>query len=209
MWVIGDMARELSQFFNGRLSEQDEGPQLIRIGPYDTVLSRYSAHAIGTGTVLSLLSSERLVQSADLWPNALWPYIFMGTPIWAMLRAIFNKIIAIQHIYRDRLIFLVTDGRSADGDPSQFGPGLLRQTGSTLVCCLLSDHNLPFSRQLFDSELEGLQQWERELFRMNPRITTDSAALSYRVSHIRCSTVRHERGGAACPRREQGKASQL
>jgi hypothetical protein len=29
----------------------------------------------------------------------------------------------------------------------------------------------------------------------------------YRVSHIRCSTARHERGCAACPRREQGKAT--
>jgi hypothetical protein len=27
----------------------------------------------------------------------------------------------------------------------------------------------------------------------------------YRVSHIRCSTARHARGCAACPRREQGK----
>jgi hypothetical protein len=29
----------------------------------------------------------------------------------------------------------------------------------------------------------------------------------YRVSHIRCSTTRHERGCAACPRYEQGKAT--
>jgi hypothetical protein len=28
-----------------------------------------------------------------------------------------------------------------------------------------------------------------------------------RVSHIRCRTARHERGCAACPRREQGKAT--
>jgi hypothetical protein len=27
------------------------------------------------------------------------------------------------------------------------------------------------------------------------------------MSHIRCSTARHERGCAACPRREQGKAT--
>jgi hypothetical protein len=32
-------------------------------------------------------------------------------------------------------------------------------------------------------------------------------AAEYRVSRIRCSTVRHERGYAACPRREQGKAT--
>jgi hypothetical protein len=29
----------------------------------------------------------------------------------------------------------------------------------------------------------------------------------YRVSNIRCSTVQHERGCAACPRSEQGKAT--
>jgi hypothetical protein len=29
----------------------------------------------------------------------------------------------------------------------------------------------------------------------------------YRVSHIRCSTARHEKGCTACPRREQGKGT--
>jgi hypothetical protein len=33
------------------------------------------------------------------------------------------------------------------------------------------------------------------------------AGVRYRVSHIRCSTARHERGWAPCPRREQGKAT--
>jgi hypothetical protein len=35
---------------------------------------------------------------------------------------------------------------------------------------------------------------------------TDNA-LNYRVSHIKCNTARHERGRAACPLREQGKAT--
>jgi hypothetical protein len=34
-----------------------------------------------------------------------------------------------------------------------------------------------------------------------------SPCVMYRVSHIRCSTARHERGCAACPRREQDKAT--
>jgi hypothetical protein len=33
------------------------------------------------------------------------------------------------------------------------------------------------------------------------------ADTKYRVSHIRCSTARHERGCAACPRHEQGKVT--
>jgi hypothetical protein len=36
---------------------------------------------------------------------------------------------------------------------------------------------------------------------------TMAVSLKYRVSHIRCSTARHERDCAACSRREQGKAT--
>jgi serine/threonine protein kinase len=35
----------------------------------------------------------------------------------------------------------------------------------------------------------------------------DKDGRCYRVSHIRCNTVRYERGCSACPRREQGKAT--
>jgi hypothetical protein len=45
--------------------------------------------------------------------------------------------------------------------------------------------------------------FERETEGVNPHSGL------YRVSHIRCSKVRHERGCTACLRSEQGKARQL
>jgi hypothetical protein len=33
--------------------------------------------------------------------------------------------------------------------------------------------------------------------------------ITYRVSHIRCSIARHERGCAVCPRREQGNSKKV
>jgi hypothetical protein len=45
-------------------------------------------------------------------------------------------------------------------------------------------------------------------FRISETANLKIAAIPfYRVFHIRCSTARHERGYAACPRREQGKAT--
>jgi aspartate kinase len=39
------------------------------------------------------------------------------------------------------------------------------------------------------------------------RIRTAFARINYRASDIRCSTARHEKGCAACARREQGKVT--
>jgi hypothetical protein len=52
-------------------------------------------------------------------------------------------------------------------------------------------------------------QLPSSLYRFSPVMTQSPSrlliSLIYRVSHIRCSTAPHERGCAACLRREQGK----
>jgi hypothetical protein len=63
-------------------------------------------------------------------------------------------------------------------------------------------------------KLVGEVRWYRDGHEENLRdeekiteIIEFSCPYSYRVSYIRCSTARHERGCAACQRREQSKAT--
>jgi hypothetical protein len=59
----------------------------------------------------------------------------------------------------------------------------------------LSEQYSPFCRRFFC-----------RILRVFPLVLDDFGSDRYRASHIRCSTARHERGCAACLRREQGKA---
>jgi hypothetical protein len=61
-------------------------------------------------------------------------------------------------------------------------------------------NEIPLNVQIMSRVLE-----DQQMLQFN--CLGDIVPQSYRVSHIRCSTARHARGCAACPRREQDKAT--
>jgi hypothetical protein len=97
------------------------------------------------------------------------------------------------------IVLLQVDGTHADADAK------FSEMVSVIVPQALNYHEKQEERdyakgrwyfeRLYDRILEK-KRWRIELLVEN-----------YRVSHIKCSTAHHERGRAACPRREQGKAT--
>ena len=102
--------------------------------------------------------------------------IYGMTPMRDTFRRIESMIVPIYRQYNTKIIMLLTDGESTDGSPIDFVPKFLEDTGTILVTCFFSRHDLRIPKTLFDTIPPNLTRYETDLFNMSSEITTDLIA---------------------------------
>ena len=107
--------------------------------------------------------------------NLIEPCIYAGTP---MCKALQDMASIFQNADSDnRILFILSDGDSADGDPHQLAEDL-KQRGVTIVSCLLIDEEIPNPRQLFDSnENPGATNASRTMYDMSSSVSNGTVAM--------------------------------
>jgi hypothetical protein len=106
--------------------------------------------------------------SMDTLGGTIRQYIYGSTPMRQALEESLNTFRQKPTITR-KVLFIVSDGRSTDGDPAGAAQGL-KEEGVTLATVYLTSNNTGTSRQLFDEVCDGWSEGQRTLFNMATKI---------------------------------------
>ena len=105
------------------------------------------------------------------------PYIFGYTPLCKTLE-ITSKY--FQKTYNNKVLFLLTDGDSTDGDPLIFCENI-KKLSVNIFCCCLSESKIDYPKMLFDKPDPKWGEYEKNMFFMSSTALTSSAAMKYLI----------------------------
>ena len=106
------------------------------------------------------------------------PYIFGGTP---MCKALKDAAAVFRKSNEDKkVLFILSDGMSADGDPLPIAQEL-RESGVTIATCFLTSDTIVNAKFLFDSECQFPDQGTQVLLEMSSTMSNTHTPVSYLV----------------------------
>ena len=107
------------------------------------------------------------------------PYIFGGTPMCMSLdsaKAVFNE----TNRNSTKVLFLLSDGEAADGDPRPIA-ARLRQFGVTIVTCFLTSDHIENPKSLLDPTTTFQDKGRQALIEMSSTMPNTNTPVSYLV----------------------------
>jgi hypothetical protein len=112
--------------------------------------------------------------------GALTKYIYGRTPMCEALRHSFDVIQTHRAEYDQRILLVVSDGQSTDGDPVPFVESMRQNLNVVVVCCFITESGVIPSKQLFDAETRPFSRIDgfTQVFRMSSRVSTDLPAFA-------------------------------
>jgi uncharacterized protein YegL len=114
----------------------------------------------------------------SIWIDRLTPFIYGCTPMVQAFQKAFEVMEKFKNLYQDKVLFVITDGNSTDGNPKEMVLSMKEQTQTLIVSCMLTINDIESPRRLYDTCPSSLTEYEKNLFLLSSVVSIDSPAFS-------------------------------
>lgn len=130
-----------------------------------------------TGTTSRSSTTRRSLTRSQLsaLTNAIEPFIYGNTPMCEAIRSAVH--VFRTNSYGKKVLFLLSDGESTDGNPVQFAQQL-RDSDVTVFACLLTSNNISHPRRLYYEPDPNWTQAQKQLFELSSTVENSHSAMS-------------------------------
>ena len=127
------------------------------------------------------LSSFLDSSSKNRYLNEIESIIYGYTPMNKVFNDLFNFINNNNFLYKNKVIFLLSDGESTDGNPKDNVIEQLKNTNSHLISCFLSSESQNCPKKIYDEndKINNLTKGEKILFEMSSIISSTNPFFDY------------------------------
>ena len=95
------------------------------------------------------------------------------------LTKIKDEIIPIKNDYDNKIIFLITDGKSADGSIRSIIEEIKKEVNAYIIVLFVSSHDLNRPKELFNNLPDNLYDYEKDLFEASSSLNSNLEMFSY------------------------------
>jgi hypothetical protein len=135
------------------------------------LLKQITTTSSGSQTTQRSLTSSQL----STLTAAIEPFIYGNTPMCEAIKSTLHVFNSSSH--RHKVLFLLSDGESTDGNPVQFAPQL-RDNNVLVFVCLLTSENIAHSQQLYYEPNPNWTPSQRQMFELSSTVENSHSAMS-------------------------------
>ena len=135
------------------------------------LLNRVTATSSDSSTTRRPLKSDQLTTLA----NAIEPFIYGNTPMCEAIGSALQLFLASSR--QQKVIFLLSDGESTDGNPVQFAQQL-RDKNVLVFACLLTSNNISHPRRLYYEPDPNWTKAQKQMFELSSTVENSHSAMT-------------------------------
>ena len=146
-------------------------PQIKTFQSTVNLLKRVTATSSNSSTTQRCLTSSQL----STLTSAIEPFIYGRTPMCEAIESSLHVFNTSPH--QQKVLFLLSDGESTDGDPAQFAQQL-RDNNVLVFACLLTSQNIAHPRQLYYECDPNWTKAQQQMFELSSTVENSHSAMS-------------------------------